>query len=51
MKRLYDRAGYLLLAFGFLFVLFVAFHSDDWLVMMWRGLLILFTGGRSDPAG
>jgi hypothetical protein len=49
MERIYDRAGYLLLAFGVLFVLFVTFYSDDWLHTLWRGLLIIMARGRHDP--
>lgn len=51
MERVYHRAEYLFLILGLLFVLLVAYHSDDWLVTMWRGLIFLATGGRSDPAG
>jgi hypothetical protein len=50
MERIYDRAGYLLLMVGVLFVLFVTFYSDDWLQTLWRGVLIIMTRGRSDPA-
>ncbi|WP_187182230.1 hypothetical protein [Rhizobium sp. WL3] len=50
MKRIYDGAGYLFLAFGLLFVLFVTFYSDDWLQTLWQGLLMILTRGRSDLA-
>lgn len=49
MERIYDRAGYLLLMVGVLFVLFATFYSDDWLQTLWRGLLIIMARGRHDP--
>ena len=51
MKRIYDRAGCLILILGMLLVLYVTFSSDNWLQTLWRGLLIILTRGRSDPAG
>ncbi len=50
VERLYDHAGYLFLIVGVLFVLFVTFYSDDWLQTLWRGVVIIMTRGRSDPA-
>ncbi|MHB0954323.1 MAG: hypothetical protein ACYC10_20695 [Allorhizobium sp.] len=50
MERIYDRSYYVLLIIWVCFVLFVALYSAGWLEWIWRGLLIIFTRGRSDPA-
>ncbi|MCZ8179456.1 MAG: hypothetical protein O9309_10540 [Rhizobium sp.] len=41
MVRIYDRAEYLFLIFGALFVLFVTFYSNDWMYTLWQGLIII----------
>ncbi len=50
MARIYERSSLILLIISICFVLFVAFFSAEWLETIWRGLLIILTRGRSDPA-
>ncbi|AOG09601.1 hypothetical protein BSY240_848 [Agrobacterium sp. RAC06] len=50
MQAIGRRSSQVFLISWVFLVLFVALYSNNWLEMIWRGLLIILTRGRSDPA-